>query len=92
MKPPNNLQSADQAQSEIGQYLEGKNAKAFNFARVIFFSEGISATPFQGQQIYRTDDRRGDFIVLTGQPLTMAEVSGTDKIQTDTLRKLITAG
>ncbi|KAB0238240.1 hypothetical protein EZJ55_24680 [Microcystis aeruginosa EAWAG127a] len=54
---------------------------------VIFFSEGISATPFQGQQIYRTDDRRGDFIVLTGQPLTMAEVSGTDKIQTDTLRK-----
>jgi hypothetical protein len=49
--------------------------------------KGISATPFQGQQIYRTDDRRGDFIVLTGQPLTMAEVSGTDKIQTDTLRK-----
>ncbi|KAB0238295.1 hypothetical protein EZJ55_24850 [Microcystis aeruginosa EAWAG127a] len=67
MKPPNNLQSADQAQSEIGQYLEGKNAKAFNFARGYFFSEGISATPFQGQQIYRTDDRRGDFIVLTGQ-------------------------
>jgi hypothetical protein len=54
---------------------------------VIFFSEGINATPFQGREIYRTDDRRGDFIVLTGQPLTMAEVSGTGRIRTDTLRK-----
>jgi len=54
---------------------------------VIFFSEGINATPFQGREIYRTDDRRGDFIVLTGQPLTMAEVSGTDRIRTNTLRK-----
>ena len=54
---------------------------------VIFFSEGISATPFQGREIYRTDDQRGDFIVLTGQPLTMAEVAGTDTIRTDTLRK-----
>lgn len=54
---------------------------------VIFCSEGISATPFQGHEIYRTDDRRGDFIVLTGQPNTMAEVSGTDRIRTNTLRK-----
>jgi len=54
---------------------------------VIFFSEGINATPFQGREIYRTDDQRGDFIVLTGQPLTMAEVAGTDTIRTDTLRK-----
>jgi len=34
---------------------------------VIFFSEGINATPFQGREIYRTDDRRGDFIVLYRQ-------------------------
>lgn len=54
---------------------------------VTFFSEGINATPFQGKEIYRTDDRRGDFIVLTGQPNTVAEVSGTDRIRTNTLRK-----
>lgn len=54
---------------------------------VIFCSEGISATPFQGHEIYRTDDRRGDFIVLTGQPNTIAEVAGTDTIRTNTLRK-----
>ena len=54
---------------------------------VIFSNEGINATPFQGREIYRTDDRRGDFIVLTGQPLTIAEVSGTDRIRTNTLRK-----
>ena len=54
---------------------------------VIFSTEGINATPFQGREIYRTDDRRGDFIVLTGQPLTMAEVAGTARIRTNTLRK-----
>lgn len=53
----------------------------------IFFSERIAATPFQGREIYRTDDRRGDFIVLTGQPLTMAEVAGTARIRTNTLRR-----
>ena len=54
---------------------------------IIFFSEGINATPFQGREIYRTDDRRGFFIILTGQPLTMAEVAGTARIRTNTLRK-----
>lgn len=49
--------------------------------------KGISATPFQGREIYRTDDRRGTFIVLTGQPNTIAEVAGTDRIRTNTLRK-----
>lgn len=50
------------------------------------------ATPFEGSQIYRTDDRRGDFIVLSGQPNTMAEVSGTDTIRTNTLRKADSCG
>ena len=54
---------------------------------VIFFSEGINATPFQGQEIYRTDDGRGDWIVLTGQPNTTAEVAGTARKRTDTLKK-----
>ena len=67
---------------------------------VIFFSDpssllrvkGINATPFQGREIYRTDDRRGDFIVLTGQPNTTAEISGTDTIRTNTLRKADNCG
>ncbi|MCA2552735.1 MAG: hypothetical protein IM466_03045 [Microcystis sp. M04BS1] len=59
---------------------------------VIFFSEGINATPFQGREIYRTDDQRGFFIVLTGQPLTMAEVAGTARIRTNTLRKADNCG
>jgi hypothetical protein len=54
--------------------------------------KGIHATPFQGREIYRTDDRRGFFIVLTGQPLTMAEVAGTAKIRTNTLRKADNCG
>ncbi|MFM6438893.1 MAG: hypothetical protein ACKPGW_28615, partial [Microcystis panniformis] len=54
---------------------------------IIFFSEGINATPFQGREIYRTDDRRGFFIILTGQPLTMAEVAGTARIRTNTIIK-----
>jgi len=54
--------------------------------------KGISATPFQGREIYRTDDRRGFFIVLTGQPLTTAEVAGTARIRTNTLRKADNCG
>ncbi|MFM7788451.1 MAG: hypothetical protein ACKO90_09960, partial [Microcystis panniformis] len=54
--------------------------------------KGIHATPFQGREIYRTDDRRGFFIVLSGQPLTTAEVAGTARIRTNTLRKADNCG
>lgn len=50
------------------------------------------ATPFQGSEIYQTNDRRGGFIVLSGQPNTVAEVSGTDTIKTDTLRRADNCG
>jgi hypothetical protein len=84
MKPPTNVQSADQ--KKIGQYLEAKMQKLLILLGAIFCSKAM-ATPFQGREIYRTDDRRGDFIVLTGQPNTIAEVSGTARIRTNTLRK-----
>jgi hypothetical protein len=84
MKPPNNLQSADQ--KLIGLYLEAKMRKLLILLGAIFCSEAM-ATPFQGKEIYRTDDRRGQFIVLTGQPNTIAQISGTDTIRTNTLRK-----
>jgi len=63
MKPPNNLQSADQ--KLIGLYLEAKMRKFLILLGAIFCSEAM-ATPFQGKEIYRTDDRRGQFIENLG--------------------------
>jgi hypothetical protein len=46
------------------------------------------ATPFQGDSVYQTGDNRGGFIVVTGQPNTVAEVMGTDdSVKNDDLQR-----
>jgi hypothetical protein len=50
------------------------------------------ATPFQGNEIYRTGDRRGTFIVVTGQPNTAVDVTGPLSNVSATVRRADSCG